>query len=244
MMRTALVCVALLVSTAGTVAAQSGFGTPKIESITVSPRRPTASDPLRVVVTGQGICGGYALQDVFRPPGSLGQGNVLAISSAHNCSPPVLAPFSVEFHLGPLPAGTWTLAAAIDEEPPFEKTLEVDPAATPELDLQNGEFQVRVEWSTPDGALRGNGRAVPLSKESGYFWFFDGSNPEILVKILDGRPVNGNWWVFISSNTNLEFTVHVGRRIEADPPFDQEKTYVSPAGANKNFIDITSFEGN
>ncbi|HSK76060.1 MAG TPA: hypothetical protein VLQ45_06350, partial [Thermoanaerobaculia bacterium] len=143
-----------------------------------------------------------------------------------------------------LPAGTWTVAVIIDEETPVEKTVEVDPAATPDLHLQDQKFQVRVEWSTSDGALHGNGYAVPLSKESGLFWFFQASNPEILVKILDGRPVNGHWWVFISSNTSLEFKVHVGRRIEADPPFDQEKTYVSPAGANKNFIDITSFGEN
>ncbi|HKV11507.1 MAG TPA: hypothetical protein VJ725_25410, partial [Thermoanaerobaculia bacterium] len=66
-MRTALVCLVLLILAAGDAAAQ--FGTPKVETITVSPRLPTASDPIRVVVTGQGICGGYALQDVFRPPG-------------------------------------------------------------------------------------------------------------------------------------------------------------------------------
>ena len=241
-MRSALACIVLFVLTSGAAAAQSGFGTPKIESITVSPRLPTASDPLRVVVTGQGICGGYALQDVLRPPGSLGAGNVLSISSGHNCSPPVLAPFSVEFHLGPLPAGTWTLAAVIDEEAPVERTVEVDPASQ-DLYLQNGEFLVQVEWSTSDGALRGKGYAVPLSKESGTFWFFQGSNPEIMVKILDGRPVNGHWWVFISSNTSLEFKVFVGKLDTiVRPPSFPGTTYVSPAGANKNFIDITTFE--
>ena len=239
-MRAALVCLVLLTLTASAAAAQ--FGTPKIESITVSPRLPTASDPLRVVVTGQGICGGFAMQDVFRPPGSHGEGIVLPISSGHNCSPPVLAPFAAEFFSGPLPAGSWTLAAVIDDEAPFEKTLEVDPAATPELSLQDGLFRVSVQWATPDGALHGEAKGVPLSKESGYFWFFQGSNPEILVKILDGNPVNGHWWVFISSNTNLEFRVKVeyfGGII--DPPGVNEEIYVSPPGANKNFIDTTRF---
>lgn len=244
MMRTALACTALLLLTAGAAAAQSGFGDPKVEAITVSPRLPTASDPLRVTVTGLGICGGYALQDVLTPPAQSGENRiVLRVSSGHNCSPPALGPFAAEFRLGPLPAGTWTLAAVIDEEAPFEKTLEVDPAATPKLDLQKGEFQVQVEWSTPDGALKGNGHAVPLSNESGVFWFFDAANPEILVKILDGRPVNGHWWVFISSNTSLEFKVFVGKLdTVVRPPSYQGITYVSPAGANKNFIDTTTFE--
>lgn len=242
-MRTALVCTALLILTAGAAAAQSGFGDPKVEAITVSPRLPTAGDPIRVVVTGQGICGGYALQDALTPPGGQSGGNriLLRVSSGHNCSPPVLADFAAEFHLGPLPAGTWTLAAVIDEEAPVEKTLEVDPASTSLL-LQDGLFRVSVQWSTPDGALHGEAQAVPLSKESGYLWFFQGSNPEILVKILDGNPVNGHWWVFISSNTNLEFRVKVeyfGSTI--DPPGAHQQIYVSPAGANKNFIDTTSF---
>jgi hypothetical protein len=239
-MRTALACIVLFILCAGAAAAQ--FGSPSVETITVSPRLPTAIDPLRVVVTGLGICGASAHPEFF-PPEISGNRITLRLSSHHNCSPPGLAPFQEEFLLSPLPAGTWTVAAIIDEETPVEKTVEVDPAATPKLDLQNGEFQVQVEWSTPDGALRGNGHAVPLSKESGLFWFFDASNPEILVKILDGRPVNGKWWVFISSNTSLEFKVFVGKLdTVVRPPSYQGITYVSPAGANKNFIDTTTFE--
>ncbi|HSN87659.1 MAG TPA: hypothetical protein VL025_12925, partial [Thermoanaerobaculia bacterium] len=201
---------------------------------------PTAIDPLRVSVTGLGICGASAHPEFF-PPEISGNRITLRLSSHHNCSPPGLAPFKEEFLLSPLPAGTWTVAVIIDEETPVEKTVEVDPAATPDLYLQDQKFQVRVEWSTSDGALHGNGYAVPLSNESGLFWFFQASNPEILVKILDGRPVNGHWWVFISSNTSLEFKVYVGQIDRSNPPFLEEKVYVSPAGANKNFIDITTF---
>jgi hypothetical protein len=230
----------MLILFAGAAAAQSGFGDPKVETITVSPRLPTALDPLRVIVTGQGICGAFAHPDLF-PPQISGNRIVLPVSSGHNCSPPALFPFAAEFFLSPLTAGTWTVAAVIDDEAPFEKTLEVDPV-TPYLFLQDGLFRVSVQWATPDFALHGDGQAVPLSKESGTFWFFQGSNPEIMVKILDGRPVNGHWWVFISSNTSLEFRVRVeylGGII--DPPGVNIETYVSPAGANKNFIDTTRF---
>ncbi|HSF41864.1 MAG TPA: hypothetical protein VLT87_18830 [Thermoanaerobaculia bacterium] len=241
-MRTALAFLMLLLA-AGAAAAQ--FGSPSVETITVSPRLPTAIAILRVSVTGLGICGASAHPE-FYPPEISGNRITLRLSSHHNCSPPGLAPFTAEFLLSPLPAGTWTVGVIIDEEAPVEKTVEVDPAATPILYLQDQKFQVRVEWSTADGALHGNGYAVPLSKESGMFWFFEGSNPEILVKILDGRPVNGHWWVFISSNTNLRFTVRVAQLTDfgAPPPSGQEKTYVSPAGANKNFIDTETFRDN
>lgn len=33
--------------------------------------------------------------------------------------------------------------------------------------------------------------AEPLSDDAGYFWFSRRSNPELAVKILDGRAVNG-----------------------------------------------------
>lgn len=238
-MRTALACIALLALPMG-VAAQ-GVGPSSIDTIKVSPRLPTTLDPLRVTVTGLATCGGHA----FEPPQIEGSRIVLTVHSNSNCSPPIRAPFAEEFTLAPLPAGTWTIEAVVDPDSELEataqKTLEVDPATT-ELFFHDHEFRVRVEWSTPDGALHGNAYGVPLSKESGYLWFFQGSNPEIMVKILDGRPVNGHWWVFISSNTSLEFKVRVGQFVDVvDPFFYQEKVYVSPAGANKNFIDTTTF---
>lgn len=240
-MRTALACIALLALPMG-VAAQ-GVGPSSIDTIKVSPRLPTSLDSLRVTVTGLATCGGYS----FEPPEIDGRRIVVTVHSNSNCSPPIRFPFAEQFTLGPLPAGTWTIEAVVDPDSELEaraqKTVEIDPAATQELFFHDRKFRVTVEWSTPDGALHGDAYAVPLSKEAGYLWFFQGSNPEIMVKILDGRPVNGNWWVFISSNTNLEFTVRVGILSGlADPPGYLEKVYVSPAGANKNFIDTTTFE--
>lgn len=241
-MRTVLACIALLLLPVGATA--QGVGPSSIDKIQVSPRLPTALDPLRVTVTGLATCGGYSSE----PPQIADRRIVVTVHSAGNCSPPIRFPFAEQFTLGPLPAGTWTVEAVVDPDSELEatarKTFEVDPASQ-DLYLQDGEFRVVVEWSTSDGALRGNGYAVPLSKESGTFWFFQGSNPEIMVKILDGRLVNGRWWVFISSNTNLEFKVHVEERIESDPPFyGGGKVYVSPAGANKNFIDTMTFRDN
>lgn len=230
-LRTALTSFAVLALSAGAVSAQSA-------KITVSPRIPTTLDRIEVTVSGTTPC-----QRVTIDPPRVEEGRVV-IPVLNVFSPICLPqPFSETVVVGPLPAGTWRLETTIDGEPSVTKTVDVIPAS-PDLFFHDLKFRVRVEWSTPDGALHGNAYGVPLSDDAGYLWFFEGKNPEIMVKILDGRLVNGRWWVFISSNTNLEFKVHVGERVESDPPFYSEKTYVSPAGANKNFIDTTSFRDN
>lgn len=229
-LRTAPTFLALLALSAGAAAAQAPT------TITVSPRLPTTLDRIEATVSGT------ACQDPSSEPARVEAGRViLPVVDLHSpvCFP---FPFSETFSFGPLPAGTWTLQATLDGEPGAQRIVDVETATT-ELFLQNGKFRVQVEWSAPGGALHGDAIAVPLSDEAGHLWFFQGSNPEILVKILDGRPVNGHWWVFISSNTNLEFTVHV--EIFPDiitPPGVFLQTYVSPAGANKNFIDTETFE--
>lgn len=69
-------------------------------------------------------------------------------------------------------------------------------------------FRVRVTWQDPTGN-GGPGQARPLTTETGWFWFFDANNPELFVKVLDGRPVNGHWWVFYGSLTDVAFDLLV-----------------------------------
>lgn len=52
-------------------------------------------------------------------------------------------------------------------------------------------------------------RAVPQTSLSGYFTFVNPNNVELAVKILDGRAINGKWWVFYASLTNVEFTLTI-----------------------------------
>jgi len=35
------------------------------------------------------------------------------------------------------------------------------------------------------------------------------TDPQVFVKVLDGRPINGRWWVFYASLTDVEFTLTV-----------------------------------
>ncbi|HEX2165120.1 MAG TPA: hypothetical protein VHM02_14345, partial [Thermoanaerobaculia bacterium] len=71
------------------------------------------------------------------------------------------------------------------------------------LCLLDGRVRVEVAWRAFDGSS-GLGNAVPATGESGWFWFFDPANPELVVKALDGRPVNGELWLFYGSLSNVE----------------------------------------
>ena len=74
--------------------------------------------------------------------------------------------------------------------------------------LHGARFRVSSEWATTQGTS-GVGQAIPLTSDTGAFWFFDQANVELVVKIIDGRTVNGNWWVFYGSLSDVEFTVTV-----------------------------------
>ena len=50
---------------------------------------------------------------------------------------------------------------------------------------------------------------MPLTDESGNFWFFGQNNIELDVKVLNGCGLNNHFWVFLSANTNVAFTATV-----------------------------------
>jgi hypothetical protein len=80
-----------------------------------------------------------------------------------------------------------------------------------DLCLMNNRFRVRVDWRIPetDAFGRGVARRFRISNESGTFWFFDPDNIELVVKVLDGRPVNNFFWVFHGGLSHIEYWVTV-----------------------------------
>jgi hypothetical protein len=64
-----------------------------------------------------------------------------------------------------------------------------------------------------NGNVQGPGVALPQNDLFGYFSLpsltSNPSNPEVFVKILDGRPVNGKWWVFYGHLTDLIYDLSV-----------------------------------
>ena len=50
---------------------------------------------------------------------------------------------------------------------------------------------------------------MKLTDDSGYLWFFDADNIELIVKVLDGCGVNNRYWVFAGGLTNVEVDIIV-----------------------------------
>jgi len=76
------------------------------------------------------------------------------------------------------------------------------------LCLDAARFRVRAGWTRSDGTS-GQGNAVRLTGDTGYFWFFDSANVEVMVKVLEGCGVNGYRWVFASGLTNVRVSLTV-----------------------------------
>ena len=81
------------------------------------------------------------------------------------------------------------------------------PTATT-LCVGNGRFSVSAEWTTPDG-LSGHGNAMRLTDDGGYFWFFQASNTELVVKVLNGCGIDNAYWVFAAGLTNVQVVLTV-----------------------------------
>ncbi|MCH9651794.1 MAG: hypothetical protein K0U98_26435 [Deltaproteobacteria bacterium] len=67
-------------------------------------------------------------------------------------------------------------------------------------------FEVTAAWRRPNGSF-GAGVGVPLSADSGYFWFFRPENVELVIKVLDGCSVTGSFWVLAGGLTNVEVEI-------------------------------------
>lgn len=79
--------------------------------------------------------------------------------------------------------------------------------------LEDGRFEVRLSWHTAD--RDGEGQAMPLTRDAGSFWFFSANNLELVIKVVDGRAVNGRFWVFGGQLTNVEYTLEITDRTTA-----------------------------
>jgi hypothetical protein len=99
------------------------------------------------------------------------------------------------------------------------------------LCLHDDQFAVTVDWED-FASNTGNGTPVSLTDQSGYFWFFNADNPELLINIYDGRASNGNWWIFFSATTNVGFQLRV-----EDTLSGEIRRYENPLGATTTVLD-------
>jgi ELWxxDGT repeat protein len=132
---------------------------------------------------------------------------------------------------GPAPE----LGEAIVSARTTEATGICTPSAT-RLCLNGGRFAVEARWKDFQGKT-GTGQAVPLGGgDTGYFWFFDASNVEVVLKVLDGRPLNNKFWVFYGALSNVEYTLTV-----TDTETGAVKTYTNPSGRLASVADTGAF---
>jgi hypothetical protein len=92
------------------------------------------------------------------------------------------------------------------------------------LCLNGGRFAVTVAWATDTGNS-GAGQGVALTSDSGYFWFFNSANIELVVKVLSACSVNGQFWFFGGGLTNVDVVVTV-----EDTETGEQKVYTNPLG--------------
>jgi len=57
--------------------------------------------------------------------------------------------------------------------------------------------------ATANGERVDGQQAAWASDKGILFWLFDAQNPEALFKVLDGRSVNGHWWMDLAVTSDL-----------------------------------------
>ncbi|MCA1582398.1 MAG: PKD domain-containing protein [Acidobacteria bacterium] len=104
------------------------------------------------------------------------------------------------------------------------------------LCLNGGRFRVDVAWQVPSQGSSGAGSAVPLTADTGYFWFFSANNVELVVKVVDGRAFNGRFWVFSGALSDVAYTVTV-----TDTQTGASRVYSNPFGRLASTSDLSAF---
>jgi hypothetical protein len=94
------------------------------------------------------------------------------------------------------------------------------------LCLAGDRFRVWGAWAVPTQDREGYMHSVPITPDSGLFWFFAPNNLEVFVKVLNActDPYN-HYWVFASGLTNVQAALNVEDTVRGGV-----QTYYNPQG--------------
>ena len=106
------------------------------------------------------------------------------------------------------------------------------------LCLNQSRFQVQVAWKNYTYQTTGAGHTLPVTSDSGCFWFFQSANIELAIKVLDGRAANGKYWVLYGALTDVEYTITITDTLH---PGAVPWTYHSVAGQQASVADVNAF---
>ncbi|MBI2212621.1 MAG: trypsin-like peptidase domain-containing protein [Acidobacteria bacterium] len=131
--------------------------------------------------------------------------------------------------------------------PSIEEWLEppasTDPcvASSSVICAQSNRFKITLAAKDPRTGKTDSGYVMSSTNVFGYFAFpviaSNQTDPQIFVKVLDGRPVNNKWWVFYASLTDVEFTLTV-----TDTQTGAVKTYHQDPYTQKSANDTGAFD--
>jgi hypothetical protein len=100
--------------------------------------------------------------------------------------------------------------------------------------LNGGRFEVVATFDDGRGHS-GNAEMVRLTDASGYMWFFNSTNIEVVIKVLNGCALNSEYWVFIAGLTNVNVVITVTDSITL-----ASVQYVNPPNTTFQAIQDTS----
>ena len=111
------------------------------------------------------------------------------------------------------------------------------------LCLLEDRFAVDVSFIDPnikDPDVDPEGTATVASslgtENTGFFWFFNQENIELAVKVLDGRGINGRFWLLYGALSDVEYEITV-----TDTVTGQSKAYRNEAGSICGEVDTNAF---
>ena len=104
------------------------------------------------------------------------------------------------------------------------------------LCLSDGRFRVRALFQT-GSAQPEDANVVKLTGDSGYLWFFNPNNVEVIVKVVNAcSPPYQRFWFFAAGLTNVRVDIEV-----TDTATGETKTYTNPL--NQPFAPIQDTSG-
>ena len=109
------------------------------------------------------------------------------------------------------------------------------PTATRFCILDN-RFAVTATWRDFAGHT-GTANAGTLTDDTGYLWFFNEANVEVVLKMVDAGTFNQHFWVYYGALSNVEYTLTVTDTVAGGPP----RIYHNPLGQFGSFGDIEAF---
>jgi hypothetical protein len=116
--------------------------------------------------------------------------------------------------------------------PPRVLGIRLDPTPTPTtctpsatvMCLNNNRFKVEATFNTTGGQI-GQAQVVKLTDETGYLWFFNSANIEVVVKALNACSFNSRYWVYAAGLTDVHAVLTV-----TDTQTGTVRTYNNPQG--------------